>query len=647
MIGHAAPGFEMKKIPLRVLLVEDVDDDSVMVLRALRRGGYEPTSVRVETAAAMQAQLEAQIWDLIISDYSLPQFDALAALRLVQQCGLDLPFIIVSGTIGEDTAVAAMKAGAHDYLMKGKLTRLVATVERELREAKSRGERRRAEGALRTSEERFRTLVGSLPDMVFTLDREQRYDGIFGQSPVGNGVGPTVFLNKTARDILGPEAAGPHELANARALAGEQVVYEWSMTEADGSRHFQTSLSAMRDPKGQVTGLVGVRREITEQRLVQAQLLMSDRMVSVGTLAAGVAHEINNPLAAVLANLDFLSRSVSKVTSESSSEVALFTEEMREPLQDAREAAERVRQIVRDLKMFSRADDERSGPVDVQRAIESSLRMAWNEIRHRARLVKDYGVVPPVEGNDARLGQVFLNLIVNAAQAIPEGHSESNEIRVITRPVDDGRVLVEIRDTGEGISPEILPRIFDPFFTTKPVGIGTGLGLSICYRIMTAMKGELKVESEVGKGTIFRVFLPAASLEQKAPGAAVPNLPASRRGRILVVDDEPMVATAVRRTLRQHEVLAASNAEEALVRISGGEQFDVILCDLMMPQMTGMEFHAELSRVKPEQASRIIFLTGGAFTRGAREFLDRVPNQRIEKPFDTHHMIALINDRVH
>src|SRR5258708_17696299 len=170
------------------------------------------------------------------------------------------------------------------------------------------------------------------------------------------------------------------------------------MDGADGGRSFQASLSAMHDAKGQVTGVVGVRCDISEQKRVQAQLLVSDRMVSVGTLAAGVAHEINNPLAAVLANLDFLTRHLSSAGSESGSGAGLFSEELGEPLRDAREAADRVRQIVRDLKIFSRADDDRRGPVDVQRALESSLRMAWNEIRHRARLVKDYAAFPPARG---------------------------------------------------------------------------------------------------------------------------------------------------------------------------------------------------------------------------------------------------------
>jgi CheY-like chemotaxis protein len=323
--------------------------------------------------------------------------------------------------------------------------------------------------------------------------------------------------------------------------------------------------------------------------------------------------------------------------------------EVFDQLRDAREGADRLRHIVRDLKIFSRAaDEERRGPVNVTRILESSLRMAWNEIRHRARLVKDYEAVPPVEANDARLGQVFVNLIVNAAQAIQEGNADQNVIRVCTRvDAPSGRVVVEVRDSGAGIAPENLARIFDAFFTTKPVGVGTGLGLSICHRIVTGMGGEIQVQSQVGKGTLFRVLLPPTADEVDRAEPAVADAPAARRGKVLVIDDEPMVARALGRALSvEHDVAIVFTAEDAKKHVASGERYDVIICDLMMPQMTGMDLHAELSRAAPDQAARMVFLTGGAFTQGARAFLDQVPNQRIDKPFETQHIRSIINDRI-
>jgi CheY-like chemotaxis protein len=367
----------------------------------------------------------------------------------------------------------------------------------------------------------------------------------------------------------------------------------------------------------------------------------------VGTLAAGVAHEINNPLAAIVANLELMARDLSAVAGRLDLTDRLH--EVFDELSDARESADRLRHIVRDLKIFSRAtDEEHRGAVDVQRVLESSLRMAWNEIRHRARLIKEYSEVPAVEANESRLGQVFLNLIINAAQAIREGDAEHNQIRVITRQDSRGRIVTEIRDSGTGIAPENLTRIFDAFFTTKPVGIGTGLGLSICHRIVSGLGGTLEVESELGKGSCFRVVLPPAT--NTAPQRPRPSLPIpvrTRRGRVLVVDDEPMIATAIGRTLSfEHEVVVSSDAADALERILSGERFDVVLCDLMMPQMTGMDLHAALTENAPDQAERMVFLSGGAFTTAARAFLDEVPNERLEKPFDTRQLSALVNERI-
>jgi signal transduction histidine kinase/ActR/RegA family two-component response regulator len=406
------------------------------------------------------------------------------------------------------------------------------------------------------------------------------------------------------------------------------------------------------DVNGQPKSILAIDADVTLKKTLESQLMVSDRMASVGTLAAGVAHEINNPLAAVMANLEYIAESIEGATGPSASTyagrpapmAAGLMDEKKAPLGDAREAAQRVRLIVRDLKLFSRSPSEdASGPVDVKAAMESSLGMAWNEIRHRARLVKDYGVVPAVEATEGRLGQVFLNLLVNAAQALPEGRAERNVIRVTTRLAGD-RVITEVSDTGPGIPPQIIGRIFDAFFTTKAVGVGTGLGLAICHRIVTDMGGELTVESEVGAGTTFRVALPLAHAEERPLAEAIAQ-PAvtGRRGRILVVDDEETLVKIVTRLLsREHEVVSTVSAREALEFCVRGDKFDLILCDLMMPEMTGMDLHRELSLAVPDMANRMIFLTGGAFTQQARNFLTDPPKEHIEKPFDAANIRAIV-----
>jgi CheY-like chemotaxis protein len=248
-----------------------------------------------------------------------------------------------------------------------------------------------------------------------------------------------------------------------------------------------------------------------------------------------------------------------------------------------------------------------------------------------------------VEANEARLGQVFLNLIVNAAQALPEGDAEHNEIRVSTR-LAGKRVIIEVSDTGPGIPPEIVGRVFDAFFTTKEVGGGTGLGLAISHRIITDMGGELTVESTMGKGTTFRVALPVAPMQEVETAPPVePAVSTDLRGRILLVDDEEMLLRILTLVLSEtHEVVATESARAALTLCAGGERFDLILCDLMMPEMTGMDLYRELARLDPAQANRMIFLTGGAFTPNAQRFLSDNAREYIEKPFDTANLRAIV-----
>jgi PAS domain S-box-containing protein len=250
-------------------------------------------------------------------------------------------------------------------------------------------------------------------------------------------------------------------------------------------------------------------RDLSERKQLQAQLVLADRLASVGRLAAAVGHEINNPLAYVLANLDLALERLTEIAADGAAPDRVA--EVSEMLREAREGADRVRHIVRDLKVFTRGESEDRARVDPRRVLDSCVNIARGEIRQRARLVKRYDETPPVLANEARLGQVLLNLLVNAAHAIPEGDPLENEILVATRAEGDGRVVIEVRDSGSGIRDDVRERIFEPFFTTKGGSYGSGLGLSIAQSIVTALGGEILVESEPGKGSAFRVVLPAAN----------------------------------------------------------------------------------------------------------------------------------------
>ena len=417
-----------------------------------------------------------------------------------------------------------------------------------------------------------------------------------------------------------------------------------------------------------------VTRRRAEQLELQVGLSQADRLASVGLLAAGVAHEINNPLTYLLANLrevcDELPRTARGLAAlrlrldeglgaEAARELLGPADRLPEPdrlhdmaelLRDALQGAVRVREIVGDLKTFSRVEPDRQVPVAINSVLEGVINMAYNQIRFRARLVKDYGRVPPVLASEGRLSQVFLNLLINATQALEEGEAEQNEIRVLTR-AERGRVLVEVRDTGHGIPAAQLERVFDPFYTTKDRSEGSGLGLSICRNIIRACGGTIEIDSRPGEGTCVRVGFPQADAPA-ATAAVGPALsrpaPQGPRGRLLVVDDEASVRLLLRRLLgTEHSVQCADSGAAARDLLQSGAEFDVILCDLMMPRLSGMDLHEWAALQQPAAARRMVFMTGGAFTTRARRFLERVPAGRVvEKPFEAADLCALLRRHV-
>jgi signal transduction histidine kinase len=384
---------------------------------------------------------------------------------------------------------------------------------------------------------------------------------------------------------------------------------------------------------------------VRKLRESQRRLAHSEKMAAVGQLAAGVGHEINNPLSYVTANLSFATDMLSELAGTKGGgasqalppDAAAALREVSEALREAQDGAQRVGRIVRDLRTFARADDAMAAQRQVVRiplSIEAALKLSSNTLKYHARIITDFQETAPVWGNEARLVQVFINLLINAAQAIPPGHAEENEIRITTAMGMDGSVVVEVSDTGQGMPPEVSARLFEPFFTTKPVGQGTGLGLSISRNIVEGLGGSLTFRSTVGKGTTFRVTLPAArQASQEEPAAALsPDAP-EQGGRVLLVDDEPFVGSSATRILKPVcEVVVITSAQDALQRLMEGQRFDLVLCDLMMPEMTGMEFYEELSRLAPGLVARVLFLSGGAMTPAAQRFLEG--KQWIEKPFD-------------
>jgi PAS domain S-box-containing protein len=391
--------------------------------------------------------------------------------------------------------------------------------------------RRGAREGLAAGEERFRALVTSTGDTILTLDGKGRVTGLFGRCPAESGLRAGKCIGRHLGAALGERDAEVHDQAVRRALAGETVTYDWSPANGDSPRYLETTLAPVGSRADEVRGLVGVVRDVTERRALQGRLLVADRMASLGLLAASVAQDLSAPVASVLTNLSHATTIMSEVQERATAgelKVALAAAMgLAEPVRDARAAGVQLHRTVQDLRTLTRATDERIGPVDLRRALEAALRMAAPELKGRARLVRDFGQAPPAQGDEARLVQVFINLLVNAGQACSGAAAPRPEIRVRTATDEGGSPVVEVIDTGRGMPPEELGRIFEPFFTTKPAGVGTGLGLTIAQRVVGALGGRLAITSEVGQGTTVRVVLRPAAAAAAATTNPATTAPAS------------------------------------------------------------------------------------------------------------------------
>lgn len=426
------------------------------------------------------------------------------------------------------------------------------------------------------------------------------------------------------------------EFAEA-ARAGSGFELEYRVQTRGGVVWIRSKGQVLRDPDGSPREATGTHTDVTERRALEARLRHADRIVAAGTLAAGVAHEINNPLTYVIGNLELL-REQARV------EGALAP--LAEPFADMADGLDRIRRVVRDLRTFARPEEDRIDLVNLREVCEAALRLVRPAVRHRAVVQTDHATEPVfAKASDARLGQVVVNLVVNAMQAMPPRPASDSVIVVRTRATE-GQAILEVEDNGTGIDPKLLPRLFEPFFSTRSAGANSGLGLSVCQTIVAGFGGRIDVDTALGRGTSVRVSLPLA--QQTAPvsrpsRAAAPTTPA----RVLVVDDEPLVRKALLQLLSRagHVTAEAEGGEEAL-RCIATHPYDVIVCDLMMPGVSGVEVHATLSRAAPDMVRRILFVSGGAVTEETRAFVERPDIVVLGKPFDPAVVLTTIEEVV-
>ena len=601
----------MKKI--RALLVEDRPDDSILVVKQLQRGGYDVSFERVETEADFRRALAQGDWDIVLSDYSMPQFSALQALEIVNESRCDLPFIVVSGTVGEEVAVETMRLGAHDYILKGNLTRLCMAVERELRDAEHRRQQARAEAALIESEARFARLVENVPDIIYRI-------GLLPEPKLE-------YISKAVERVCGYE---PHELL----MAGDAIVRTIHaddrstllscLANADYSarqlrwlhkngevRWLDHRNAPIFDDAGALIAVEGAARDVTDQQQLEEQLEVAQRMEAIGRLAGGVAHDFNNLLTVI--------NSLSEMLVEDPTPGPEMVEDLRQIRHAGRAAAELTNQLL----AFSRRQIRQVETIDLNDVVGKLDRMLRRLIGEDIALETVLTTeLPYVDADRGQIEQIVMNLAVNARDAMLHGGKLTVETAPVELDAEYARshalvepgdyVMLAVSDDGTGMSEATQSHIFEPFFTTKSKGKGTGLGLSTVWGIVKQSGGHIFVYSELGKGTSFKIYLPV-SKRGSAPHAARAPFAEDLTGTetVLIVEDSPQVRAVAARSLMRggYDVLESTDEHDA-IRIAKKHEGEIhmLLADIVMPVMSG-KLVADTVRVY-RPSIRVLFMSG-------------------------------------
>ena len=605
--------------PLRVLLVEDSPTDAKLVVRELKKLGRPLVVECVEEAGPLREHLDRAEWDVVISDWSMPKFSGIEALRLVRGLGHDIPFIIASGTVGEETAVEAMRAGANDYVLKGRLVRLCAVVEREVREHDEKRARRLAEEALTRTQARYARLVDA---------------GIVG-IVVGDVTGDVEEINETFSRISGYSAdevrsgavgwdlMTPPEWSEAERRAIESVAtrgfvepYERELRAKDGRKvPVLVGAAALDFPL-----CIGFVVDLTELKTAQAALVRSEeqlrqaqKMEAIGRLAGGIAHDFNNLLSVIMSYAALLSAELSEADG------------LRGDAEEILSAGERASELTRQLLAFSRKQvlsPRRVVANDIIQGVDRMLRRSLGaDVELRTVLSPDQAYV---EIDPGQMEQILMNLAINARDAMPSGGILTIETDSLVVDVETARdlagltpgahVRIRVTDTGIGMDSATRGQAFEPFFTTKEPGRGTGLGLSTVLGIVQQSGGTIALESEPGHGTTFEIYLPRRDAGDAVDPAPSTSPPATERGTgtILLVEDDGSVRSLARRILERggYRVLEAETVGDAILIGESGESIDLLLTDVVMPRMSGLALAGRLRESRP--ALRVLFMSGYA-----------------------------------
>jgi PAS domain S-box-containing protein len=628
---------------VRILVVDDSDDDALLIIRQLTKAGLKVSHVRADTAEGVAAALADRVPDLVISDYTMPSFRAEEALDQVRAHDADIPFLLVSGQVGEETAASMMRAGARDFVLKERLARLAPAVQRELRESAERRRRRRAEAALRESEERFRLIAEHAQDIIFRyrLIPEPAMEYLSPAVESITGYRPEHFYEHPGLIFSLVEPEDRALLARSWSEEAGTLTIRWNR-RSGGVAWIEQRAGAIHDRDGRAVAVEGILRDITERvraeqnRVeLEQQLRQAERLDSLGRLAGGIAHDFNNILAVI------------------SGYATMLTEELEESgpnradAQAIEQAAARGSALTRQLLIFSRLEPSRPETLDLNVVATDMQRLLARTLGEDIELRTVLGPdLPPITMDRSKLEQVLMNAVMNSRAAMPSG----GRLTIGTSAEPDGDyVCLTITDTGCGMAPEVAARAFEPFFTTKGRGNGTGLGLATAYGVVADAGGTIALESQPDQGTTMRVRLPAGSADAtgEAVVARVPS--AGGRGqRILVVEDEDGVRDIVCRILKKagYDVHAAGDPQEALkMCLDGNLHVDALLSDVIMPGMSGTQLAAELRRTRP--GLPVLFMSG--YTSGPKPGGQELPPDAplLYKPFQTDQLLQTLDQLLH
>ncbi|MBL7208550.1 MAG: response regulator [Dehalococcoidia bacterium] len=610
---------------LRVLIIEDSEDDALLLVRELQRGGYELTYERVDTPGGMSAALDKQTWGAVLVDYSMPQFSVAAALTMLKERELDLPFIIVSGAVGEEMAVEALHAGAHDFIAKGNLARLLPAVERELRETEVRRERRQAEEALRIKD----SAIASSISAIALIDLEGNVTYVNPSFLRLWGYSDKEVLGRPIVDFWQSEDSASEVIGTLRQTGNQ--IGELAARRKDGTMFdVQLSVSMVTDESGKPVCMMASFVDITERKKLEKELVKAQKLESIGLLAGGIAHDFNNILQVVLSNLS-LAKVYAQPEDKAFQKVAV-----------AEKAALRAQDLTQQLLTFSRG----GAPVKKTASISELIRDSGSFALRGSNVRCEFSVPDDlwgIEVDKGQISQVISNLIINAGDAMPDGGiiKVCAENTVVCEedalPLQEGKyVKITVEDQGIGIPDQYLPKIFDPYFTTKQKG--SGLGLATSYSIVKSHDGLLTVESELGVGATFYVYLPA-SARKPSKRKAAEEKPVVGKGKVLVMDDDEEIRDATGEMLSHigYEVGYARDGAEAVEvykkAIDSGEPFDAVMLDLtVVGGMGGKEAMGKLKEMSP--AVKAIVSSGYSVHPLMADFKQWGFSEAISKPYE-------------